>query len=78
MFSLKKYFNPVNPCAVELLFLFLILFKQELLTQFPASNDEKYLYLSKIDSSNIELLDNLSIGSAFLAWTHRVRVPARS
>ena len=31
-------------------------FTLELLTQFPASNDEKYLNLRKIDISNTELL----------------------
>ena len=38
-------------------FIFLILLKLELLAQFSASNDEKYLHLSKIDIYNIELLD---------------------
>ena len=33
----------------------------ELLTQFPASNDEKYYYLWKIDMSKIKLLDQLTI-----------------
>ena len=35
--------------------------KLELLTQFPASNDEKYYYFWKIDMSKIKLLDQLSI-----------------
>ena len=35
--------------------------KLELLTQFPASNDKKYLCVWKIDISNIEQLDKLSI-----------------
>ena len=35
--------------------------KLELLTQFPASNDEKYLILLKIDISSFELLDYLGI-----------------
>ena len=35
--------------------------KLELLTQFPASNDEKYYYLWEIDMSKIKLLDHLSI-----------------
>ena len=35
--------------------------KLELLTQFPASNDEKYYYLWKIDMSKINLLDQLRI-----------------
>ena len=35
--------------------------KLELLTQFPALNDEKYHYLWKIDMSKIKLLDELSI-----------------
>ena len=35
--------------------------KMELLTQFPASNDEKYYYFLKIDLSKIKLLDQLSI-----------------
>ena len=35
--------------------------KLELLTQFSASNDEKYVFLWKIDISNIELLDWLGI-----------------
>ena len=30
--------------------------KLELITQFPASNDTNYLYLWKVDISNIELL----------------------
>ena len=44
----------VNPCRI---FRHL---KLELLSQFPASNDEKYYYLWKIDMSNIKLLDQLS------------------
>ena len=35
--------------------------KLELLTQFPASNDEKYYYLWKINMSKIKVLDHLSI-----------------
>ena len=35
--------------------------KLELLTQFPASNDEKYYYLWKIDMCKIKLLDQLSV-----------------
>ena len=35
--------------------LFFIHFKLELLTQFPASNDEKYFYLWKIDISQIKI-----------------------
>ena len=35
--------------------------KLELLTQFPALNDEKYNYLWKIGMSKIKLLDKLSI-----------------
>ena len=31
--------------------------KPELLTQFPAPNDEKYLYFLKIDIFQIELFD---------------------
>ena len=33
--------------------------KLELLTQFPASNYEKYYYLWNIDISNVKLLDQL-------------------
>ena len=40
--------------------LFFIHLKLELLTQFPAPNDEKYYYLSKIDISQIEVFDELS------------------
>ena len=36
-----------------------------MLTQFPASNDEKYYYLWKIDMSKIKLLDKLSIYSNY-------------
>ena len=35
--------------------------KLELLTQFPASNDEKCYYLLKIDMSEIKLLDQQSV-----------------
>ena len=38
------------------LFLFFIHLKLELLTQFPASNDEMYFDLSKIAISNNELM----------------------
>ena len=37
--------------------LFLNHLKLELLTQFPASNDEKYFYLWKINISQIEIFD---------------------
>ena len=40
-------YNATYYRAAELLFLFLIHLKLELLTQFPASHDEKYLYLYK-------------------------------
>ena len=43
------------------LFLLVINSNLGLLTQFLNSSDEKYLYLWKIDISNIELLDELSI-----------------
>ena len=35
----------INPCPAELLQLYFRHLKLELLTQFPASNDEKYYYL---------------------------------
>ena len=35
--------------------------KLELLTQFPASNDEKYYYLWKTDIPKIKLFDQQSI-----------------
>ena len=37
--------------------LFFIHLKLELLTQFPASKDEKYFYLWKINISQIEIFD---------------------
>ena len=45
----KKYlnFDKVNPCPAELFFLFFIHSKLQLLTQYPASNNEKCLYLKK-------------------------------
>ena len=50
-----------TPCPAELFQLYFCHLKLELLTQFPASNDEKYHYVWKIGMSNIELLDQLSI-----------------
>ena len=52
--NVKLHFNP---CAAESFASIFSHSKLELLTQFPASNDEKYLYFGKIDISNIELLD---------------------
>ena len=43
----------------ESLIVFFIHLKLELLTQFPASNDEKYNYLFYKDISNIELAEHL-------------------
>ena len=39
----------LNPCPVELFVLNFCQLKLELLTQFPALNDEKYDYLWKIN-----------------------------
>ena len=50
-------FNFINSSAAELFVSIFHHLKLELLTQFPASNDEKYLHLSKLDISNKELLD---------------------
>ena len=47
----------VNPHAAESFASILHHLKLELLTQFPASNDEKYYSLWKTDMSDIELLD---------------------
>ena len=47
----------VIPSAVELFVSIFRHLKLELLTQFPASNDEKYLYLRKINIFIIELLN---------------------
>ena len=63
--SHKKSYT-LNPCPAELYFCigFNCIFrhsKLELLTQFPASNDEKYYYLWKKYMSKIKLLDQLSI-----------------
>ena len=53
----------LNPYPAECIFhhLIIIFHHLELLTQFPASNNEKYYYLWKIDMSKIKLLDQLSI-----------------
>ena len=52
----------INPCPTELFQLYFSYFfcifrhlKLELLTQFPASNNEKYRYFSKIYMFLIEL-----------------------
>ena len=45
-----------NPCDAEWCASISRHLKLELLTQFPASNDEKYYYLWKLVISNIELL----------------------
>ena len=47
----------VNPCAAEFLASIFHHSKLELLQQFPALYDENYLYLWKIDISNIEFWD---------------------
>ena len=52
---------PFNFCPAELFVCVFIHLKLELLTQFPASNDEKYLIYGKMDVSNIGLLDQPSI-----------------
>ena len=44
----------INPYAAELFVSIFHNLKLELLTQFPASNDEKYLYLWKIQKSKID------------------------
>ena len=58
---LRRWPN-INPCPAR--FVFNRTFRHlelELLAQFPASNDEKYYYLLKIDMSKIKLLDQVSI-----------------
>ena len=47
----------MNPYAAECLSLFFIHLKLELLTQIPASNDEKYAHLWKIVIYKILLFD---------------------
>ena len=49
--------NRLNNLLLNCLLPFFIHLKLKLLTQFPASNDEKYIYLKKIDISNIKLSD---------------------
>ena len=51
----------INPPAELLQLYFFRHLELELLTQFPASNNEKYYYLWKIDMSNIKLLDQQSV-----------------
>ena len=50
-----------NPCPAELLQLYFLSFEAGMLTRFPASNDEKYYYLWKIDMYKIKLLDQQSV-----------------
>ena len=47
------------------LFLFFIHLKPKLLTQFPASNDQKYLFIWKRDITKFELFNPLSPHDAF-------------
>ena len=57
LYKLKRHDTiktAINPCDAEL---FVSHLKLELLTQFPASNDEKSLYLWKIVICNIELFE---------------------
>ena len=44
-----------KPCALEFLVFILHYLKLELPTQFPALNDDEYLYLFKIDISEMQL-----------------------
>ena len=48
------------------MFLFFIHLKLELLTQFPASNDEKYVYLWKMAITEIELFDYLASTKSYV------------
>ena len=60
----KKFVGICSLLTLVLLNCFNCIFrhlKLELLTQFPASNDEKDDYLWKIDMSKIKSLDQLSI-----------------
>ena len=62
--SLGSYLDAIMVLTLVLLNCFNCIFrhlKLELLTQFPASNDEKYYYLWKIDMFKIKLLDQQSI-----------------
>ena len=62
--SLRSYLDAIMVLILVLLNCFNCIFrhlKLELLTQFPASNDEKYYYLWKIDMFKIKLLDQQSI-----------------
>ena len=47
----------VNPCPAELFQIIFRHLKLELLTQYPASNDEKYFHLWKINICQIEIFD---------------------
>ena len=52
----------INSCPAELLHLYFLSFEAGImLTQFPASNEEEYYYLWKIDMSKIKLLDQQSV-----------------
>ena len=51
----------INPCPAELLQLYFSSFEAGIANAIPASNDEKYYYLWKIDMSKIKLLDQQSV-----------------
>ena len=56
---LHKYFSGLTLVLLNCFNCIFRHLKLELQTQFPASNDEKYYYLWKIDMSKIKLLDQL-------------------
>ena len=61
------------------LLLFFVHLKLELLTKFPASNDEKSIYLRKINNSQIELFNSPSIhhkmlGPSFVFYPRLIEV----
>ena len=57
LWKINHIASTFNPCAAKVFAFIFRHLKLELLTQFPASNDIKYLCLWKIDLSNIVLLD---------------------
>ena len=55
----RNHLDSFKPCPAELFQIIyqIIHLKLELLTQFPASNDEKHFYLWKINISQNEIFD---------------------
>ena len=53
----SKIITAINPCFAELFVAIFHHLKLELLTQFPASNNEKYYYLWKINIWKPKLFD---------------------